>query len=301
MEPIRIGSLTCQPLHPTFVAEITGVDFSKPIPDDQICDIIAAQDRFGVTVYRNTSLDDQRHIALSRQLGKLEQVPKFNGPKVPDRFGFPELFDAGNTDREGKIIQKDSRRWWYNKGNTLWHTDSSFNQHRSKYSLLLAHQIPNEGGDTEFADMRNAYRAFPEVRKRQLRGLIAEHDLWHSRKLAAPQEYSAVTDFERAAKPPAYHKLVQIASDGGETLYVAAHASRILGKPEQEGLRLIGELIEDCTQAGWTHAVKWKQVGDLVNNRIVMHRGRPFSDQMEVRDMRRTTVFDDGPGSLGAV
>lgn len=26
-----------------------------------------------------------------------------------------------------------------------------------------------------------------------------------------------------------------------------------------------------------------------------MHRATPFHDQMEVRDMRRTTVFDDGP------
>lgn len=30
-----------------------------------------------------------------------------------------------------------------------------------------------------------------------------------------------------------------------------------------------------------------------------MHRATPFSDQMEVRDMRRTTVFDDGPYAHG--
>ena len=65
--------------------------------------------RFGVTVYRNTGLDDKRHIAFSRQFGELERVPKFSGPNVPDRFDYPELFDAGNTDREGKIIQKDTR------------------------------------------------------------------------------------------------------------------------------------------------------------------------------------------------
>ncbi len=31
-----------------------------------------------------------------------------------------------------------------------------------------------------------------------------------------PNEYKSVTEHEAAAKPPAYHKLVQIAPDGGE-------------------------------------------------------------------------------------
>ena len=65
--------------------------------------------RFGVTVYRDTGLDDLRHVQFSRQLGELEKVPKFRGPNVPDRFDYPELFDAGNTDKDGNIIQKNSR------------------------------------------------------------------------------------------------------------------------------------------------------------------------------------------------
>jgi len=288
-------------LHSTFGAEIEGVDFSKPVPEEQIKDIVAAQDSYGVTVYRNTGLDDLRHVTFSRQLGTLEKVPKFHGPSVPDRFEYPELFDAGNTNRDGSIIQKDTRRWWYNKGNALWHTDSSFNQYRSKYSLLLAHAIPREGGDTNYADVRAAFRDLPEEKKAQLRNLIVKHDLWHSRRLAAPEEYKNVTEHEMAAKPPAYHKLVQIAPDGGETLFIAAHAAEIVGMPKDNGLRLITELIEHCTQPKYVLSVKWKQPGDLVfwDNRQTMHRATEFHDQMERRDMRRTTVFDDGPDRLG--
>ena len=61
-------------------------------------------------------------------------------------------------------------------GNALWHTDSSFNQYRSKYSLLLAHRIPKEGGNTEYADVRTAFRDLPEERKAQLRGLVVKHE-----------------------------------------------------------------------------------------------------------------------------
>ncbi|KAH8114927.1 alpha-ketoglutarate-dependent 2,4-dichlorophenoxyacetate dioxygenase [Phellopilus nigrolimitatus] len=302
LDPVKIGSLTCKPLHQTFGAEIEGIEFSKPVPDEQIKDVVEAQTRFGVTVYRNTGLTDEAHIAFSRQLGFLEKVPKFRGPNVPDRFGYPELFDAGNTDLDGSIIKKDSRRWWYNKGNALWHTDSSFNQHRSKYSLLLAHKVPKEGGDTGFADVRRAFRDLPEERKAKLRGLVCKHDLWHSRKLAAPEEYASVTEHELNAKPPAYHKLVQIAPDGEESLYIAAHAAEIVGMPKDEGLRIITELMDHCTQSKYTMAVKWYQPGDLVRllgqSRVYASRDA-FSDQMEVRDMRRTTVFDDGPDKDG--
>ncbi|EJD04752.1 alpha-ketoglutarate-dependent 2,4-dichlorophenoxyacetate dioxygenase [Fomitiporia mediterranea MF3/22] len=300
-EPIKIGSLICKPLHPTFCAEIEGIDFSKPVPAEQIKDVIEAQNRFGVTVYRNTGLTDEAHIAFSRQLGELEKVPKFRGPNVPDRFGYPELFDAGNTNADGTIVQKNSRRWWYNKGNALWHTDSSFNQHRSKYSILLAHRIPSEGGDTGFADVRRAYRDLPEDRKTKLRGLVIKHDLWHSRQVSAPEEYKTITEDERRAKQPAYHKLVQIAPDGEETLYIAAHAAEVVGMSKEESQKLIWKLIDHCTQPQYTLAVKWRQPGDLVfwDNRCTMHRATPFSDQMEIRDMRRTTVYDDGPEKDG--
>jgi len=297
LQVVKIGSLTCKPLHPTFAAEIEGVDFTKPVPEEQIRDIIAAQDKFGVTVYRNTKLTDKSHIAFSYQLGDLERVPKFRGPNVPDRFGYPELFDVGNTNIDGTIIKEGSRRWWYNKGNTLWHTDSSFNQHRSKYSILLSHAVPKEGGETDFADVRHAWRDLPEERKAKLRDLVVKHDLWHSRRIAAPEEYKSVTADEANAKQPAYHKLVQIAPDGEETLYIAYHAAGIVGMPQEEGLKIITELIEHCTQPKYTISVKWHQPGDLViwDNRQSMHRGTAFHDQMEVRDMRRTTVFDDGP------
>lgn len=65
--------------------------------------------RFAVTVYRNTGLTDKSHIAFSYQLGDLEKVPKFRGPNVPDRFGYPELFDVGNTNIDGTIIKEGSR------------------------------------------------------------------------------------------------------------------------------------------------------------------------------------------------
>ena len=282
--------LAIKPLHPRFAAEISGVDIAQPLNAAVMREIIAAMDRYAVCVYRGTALTDESHIAFSRRLGELELAPRLVGSRVT-RFAHPELFDAGNLDASGNIL-KDERRRLYNKGNALWHTDSSFNPHRSAYSLLLAHETPPEGGDTQFADMRAAYDALPESMKARLEGLVAEHWLWHSRRLAG---YPEPTEAEREAKPPAQHALVQThPGSGRKTLYLAAHASHIVGWPIEEGRKLIGELIEFATQPQFCFTLRWHGPGDLViwDNRCTMHRATAFEDTRYRRDMRRTTVFE---------
>jgi alpha-ketoglutarate-dependent 2,4-dichlorophenoxyacetate dioxygenase len=275
---------------PSFLAEVAGVDFSRPIDPPTLSDITHAMDTYAVSVFRATALSDESHIAFSRLLGGLEHAPSFFGKGIK-RFNHPELFDAGNLDASGQILV-DERRRLYNKGNALWHTDSSFNPHRSAYSLLLAHEVPPVGGDTEFADMRAAYDALSDSMKERIENLTAEHWLWHSRMLAG---YPAPTDEERAAKPPAHHKLVQVhPGSGRKTLYIAAHASHIVGWPIEEGRKLISDLIEFATQPRFVRALAWQQPGDLViwDNRCTMHRATSFEDTRYRRDMRRTTVLE---------
>jgi alpha-ketoglutarate-dependent 2,4-dichlorophenoxyacetate dioxygenase len=273
----------------SFVAEVEGVDFSRPVSAETLAAIIAAMDRYAVCVFRATGLDDDSHIAFSRLLGELEFSPKLFGKR--GRFAHPELFDAGNLDADGNIL-KDDRRRSFNKGNALWHTDSSFNARRSSYSLLLAHTVPPVGGDTEFADMRAAYRSLPPELQERCEPLVAEHWLWHSRMLAG---FPPPTAAERDAKPAAHHRLVQTHPGSGlKTLYLASHASHIVGWPIEEGRRLIEDLLERATRPELVRSVAWRQPGDLViwDNRCSMHRATPFDDARYPRDMRRTTVFE---------
>jgi len=284
-------ALSCTTLAPSFIAEVEGVDLRSPVSEGSLREIISALDQYAVCVFRATGLDDASHIAFSRQLGTLEHAPSLFGKGVK-RFRHPELFDAGNLDAAGHILA-DERRRLYNKGNALWHTDSSFNPHRSTYSLLLAHEVPPAGGDTEFADMRAAHDALPSALKEKIDGLVAEHWLWHSRMLAG---YPQPTEEERLAKPPAHHELVQVhPGSGRKTLYLASHASHIVGWPQEEGRQLIRGLIEFCTEPRFCRAVEWKQAGDLViwDNRCTMHRATPFEDTLFRRDMRRTTVLEN--------
>ena len=50
---MEFKTLTFKKLHPTFAAEVEGVDFSKPIPDDVFKEILAASAKVtpSTTVY----------------------------------------------------------------------------------------------------------------------------------------------------------------------------------------------------------------------------------------------------------
>ena len=283
-------TISIKPIKPNFGAEISGVDISKPLDEAAKQALIDAQNKYGVTVYRNTGLDDESHVEFSRIFGHLELAPRPSGR--PPRFERPELFDAGNLNTEGRIIEDEMVRL-HKKGDRLWHTDSSFMPVRSSHSALLAHEVPPVGGETWFADTRTAYEDLPQAMKDRLEGLEAEHSIWWSRKVAGYPFSEEDVD----ARPSARHPLVHVhAGSGRKALFIAAHARDIVGMPREEGRALLRELIEFATQPKYVFNVKWN-VGDLViwDNLCSMHRGGDFDELNHRRDMRRTTVREGPP------
>lgn len=91
-----------------------------------------------------------------------------------------------------------------------------------------------------------------------------ENSLWHSRKLGSPKYYVEPTPEEKASKPPAFQKLVQVGPDGRKLLYLAAHAKRIMGMTEKDSQELIWYLIRHCSQPEFSFELEWHNSGDLV-------------------------------------
>ena len=251
-------------------------------------------DRYAVCVIRNERpVSDSQHVEFSRRLGPLLPMKMLTMVgKSKSRFAHPEIIDIGNIDAEGNLLPEDDRRRAYNRGNLLWHTDASYDQARGVYSLLSCHSVPPGGADTEFADMRAAYEALPEETRDRIEDLVVEHSIWHSRALAGMTHVSAE---ERATRPPARHRLVhRHPGSGRKVLYLASHASHVIGMPPEEGRALLRDLMEHATQPRFVHRHKWR-VGDLLvwDNQQTMHRGTPFDDTKHPRDMRRTTVIEE--------
>ena len=290
-------TLTATPLHPLFAARITGGDLSAAIDETIRQAIERAMDEHAVCVLPDQRLDDEGQIAFAQLYGPLEVSPPVQGKSGAAEFNMRvrhrEIFDISNLDENGLLLGAEDARAAYRLGNQLWHTDSSFRQRSAAWSMLHARVVPPTGGDTEFADTRAAYDALPEVMRSKLEGMVAEHSIWHSR--ARLGGYTP-TEEERGLRPPARHPLVRRhPGSGRNALYIASHASHIVGMPVEEGQALLLELIEFATQPPFVYRHRWR-IGDLViwDNRCTMHRATPLSAGGHVRDMRRTTVIDAG-------
>ena len=275
------------PLHPTLGAEVHGVDLTCTVTADVFAEVEAAFDRYGILVFPEQPVNDEQQLALSQLFGPLEVNPNYAGAKMRLR---PDIADISNLDAEGRVLGRDDRRNLFNLGNQLWHTDSSFKRVPAKCSLLSARELPASGGETEFADLRAAWDALPETRQRELDGLIVEHSIFRSRSQIGFADFN---DEIFKELPPVPQALVRHHHYSGRTsLYLASHASHIIGWPVEKGRALIEELIAFATQPQFVYQHRWT-VGDLVmwDNRCTMHRGRPYDDTQR-RVLHRTTVSD---------
>ncbi|HSV78931.1 MAG TPA: TauD/TfdA family dioxygenase, partial [Ramlibacter sp.] len=254
-----MSKLQLNPLHP-FAAEASGIDISRPLSAEEVCAIEQAMDQHAVLVFRNQPLTQDQQIAFAKSFGPLDLgLRKLKGGA--HRFDYAELADISNVKADGEVAGREHAKIVGNVANQLWHSDSSFQKPRAKYSMLSAVTLPSFGGETEFADLRMAYDALPDWRKRQLEGLEAVHYALHSRFLLGDTAY---TEEQRNSIPPAVWPLVQTdPRTGRKILFVGVHACEVKGMTVAEGRILLLDLLEHATQREFVYQHHW-QVGDLV-------------------------------------
>jgi alpha-ketoglutarate-dependent 2,4-dichlorophenoxyacetate dioxygenase len=283
-------AITVCPVTPSFAAEIGDVDLAKEIAPADLAAIKDAFAAYAVLIFPDQHLSQDQHLDFARHFGPLETTIALFRKDQPLRVR-KEFADVSNLAPDNQVWGKDSRQRMFQLGNRLWHTDSSFKRLPARASLLYARSVAPVGGHTEFADERAAYDALAEDVKRRLDNLVVEHSIFTSRARLGFTEFS---DEERAGLPPVPQVLVRtIPESGRKSLYLASHAGRILGMPEQESRALIDELVVHATQRQFVYTHRWR-VHDLViwDNRCTMHRGTEFDDLRWKRDVQRATVCD---------
>ena len=283
-------AVTFRKLHPHFVAEADPIDLRRVHDPETLAAIRAGMDDHALLVFREQRFSDEEHLDFARRLdGELHTKTGISALKK-SRFGNEALADVSNLTDRGQLQPADDRRRMYGLGNRLWHTDASFQDPPGRYSMLFARVIPPVGADTEYADMRAAYDALSPELKARLEGLRVHHSIAHSREILG----FAFSQKEQEILKGAVHPLIRtLPRSGRKSLYIAAHASRIIDWPLPEGRLLLLELIEHATQPEFVYRHQW-QVGDLViyDNRATMHRARPFEDTKYPRELRRVTTLD---------
>ena len=280
-------------LRPLFVGEVSGMDLSQPVDAASVRAIWEAIDRYAVLVFHDQQLSDEQLRDFAGKFGQLE-IGRSAAEGGKRRLALPEIGDISNLDESGQLRDRNDRRRLDSLGNRIWHTDASYMPVPVVLGILHAVAVPPAsalgGGQTEFADMRAAYDALPQIMQDEIDGLVAEHDIFWSRGQIG---FTNFLPGEREKYPPSQQRLVRRhRGSKRNSLYLSAHASHIVGWPVPEGRILLYDLNLHATRPEFVYSHNW-QVGDLViwDNRCTMHRGRPHDDT-HARDLRRATTLD---------
>jgi alpha-ketoglutarate-dependent 2,4-dichlorophenoxyacetate dioxygenase len=288
---IALPMVTVEPVQEQFVARVAGMDLRSTLDERAFAAIEDAFHRYAVLVFPGQDLTEAEQIAFSRRFGPLEVSLRRHRQR---RVTHDETSDISNVNPDGTLYTADDERVAYNAGNRLWHSDSSFKRVPAKASLLAAREVPPEGGETEFADLRAAWDALPAARRDALEGLVAVHDFVYSRSLVG---YAVWDPAERAQVPPVEQALVRRhPATGRMALFVGSHASHLAGRSVEDSRPMLLDLLAHATRPAFVYTHRWR-VHDLVmwDNRCVLHRGRPWDETRHRRVMQRTTVAGDGP------
>lgn len=268
--------------------EVSGLDLTRPLTKVDENSLRDALEKYALLVFHGQPVSDDQQMAITNVFGPAQVTYSAINGRFKRRIARPDFSDIANLDENGDILKADDERRIFSLSNQVWHCDTTFKRIPTSFAFLSAREIPPEGGNTEWADMRAAYDDLSDAMKTSIEDLVVEHSQYYSR---GKMGFTSFTDEERAKFPPVPHPLVRLHASGRKTLYLSSHASHIVGWPVAEGRRLIEELTAHATQDKYTYVHVWR-VADFVawDNRCTMHRVRPYDEFKYRRVLARTGV-----------
>jgi len=240
--------------------EISGVDLAS-LDDGQFEEIRQAFVESAVIFFRDQSLTPEQHIAFARRWGPID-INKFFTP-VP---GHPEIAEVRKEKEQKSNIGGG------------WHTDHSYDEAPAMGSILLAREIPLEGGDTLFANMYRAYDALSDGLKRTLEGMRAIHSAAHVFGAGVgykqnPETSKAFGNEHLAVGEVSHPVVIRHPESGRKALYVnAAFTLRFDGWTAEESRPLLQHLYAHAVRPEFTCRFRWTR-GALAfwDNRCTWH------------------------------
>jgi taurine dioxygenase len=267
---------------PAIGAEISDVDFSKPISSDLHDAIYQALLDNLVVIFRGSDISPSAHLEFARGFGTLDE-PHLLYPHVE---GFSEIV----------LLENDSGA---PPDTNSWHTDLTFKAEQPFASILVARHIPPVGGDTMWSSCYAAYDRLPDGMKRDLAGLEAIHDMGDFRNSFAVNRDGKTGEQRLNESMPRFgHKIRPVIGQhpvtGRKFLnFNEAFVSHIVGLATSEANALKAFLVNHMNKPEDQMRWRW-QAGDIVmwDNRVTMHYA--LADYLhEYRCMNRVTIVRD--------
>lgn len=269
-------------------AEVLGLDLSRPLGDADVRRLHRAHLEHHVLVFRDQRITPAQQVDFSRRFGAL-QVHVLRQFQLA---GHPEVLVISNIRENGEPIGLGD-------AGHFWHSDLSYKELPSLGSMLHAQELPEEGGDTLFANQHTAWEALPGWLQREIEGLQAEHSyLARYEELRKRNPWRpALTQAQIDEVVPVRHPVVRTHPETGrKALFVSEHfTTRIVGIPEERSRALLAILFGQSTRSEHVYRHKWKPY-DLVfwDNRSLLHLAAGCPPEQR-RKLYRTTIEGDAP------
>ena len=267
------------PLSTALGAEILGVDLSKPLADGVIAEIRRALLEYRVIFFRDQDITPEQHLNFARRFGDLVTYPMVKG-----RDDYPEIVPVLKLEHET-----------FNFGG-VWHSDTTYLAKPPMGAILVARDLPPEGGDTLFANMVMAYETLSGGMKEMLSGLIGVNS--SAKGGVALSRENRQKDMEEVPEPLiAEHPVIRTHPETGQkVLYVnLGHTVGIKGMAENESGPILDYLFSHQRQDEFTCRFQWKP-GSVAfwDNRSTQHY--PINDYHGYRrELHRVTLAGDKP------
>ncbi len=270
----------------TFIgAEISGVNLSQPLNEDEVKEIRKALLKWKVVFFRGQNIDHAGQVEFTSRFGEVTFAHPLGEPEpVP---GFPQIKPV-----DRKIYE---RQYGFRTGGP-WHTDVTAAINPPAASILRAANVPSVGGDTQWTNLVAAYEGLSAPLRALADTLKAEHRF----NGGGYQPKNSKFDQRIAVNPlVSIHPVVRVHPETGErALFVnPGFVSRIVDVSPDESRLLLELFFKQVTKPAYTVRFRWNN-GDIAfwDNRATAHLAPQDLDHVEVdRLLYRTTITGDVP------
>ena len=268
-----------------FGADIAGVDLAN-LTDDTFEAIYSAWLNFGVLRFKGQTLNKDSLQTFSQRFGPLEQIP-IGRMSEEQKARLDNLFvtPISNIKVDGKPIGG------LGDAEATWHSDMTYVEVPPPASVLLGVEIPQNGGDTFFADQRAALASLPDDLSQRIEGLSIKHNAAHDSVGNLRPGFEAFDDPRDA--PGAVHPIIRKHNETGDTcLYLGRREyAYIPGLSLEESEALLDELWSYAVPADYVVEQNWTP-GDVIiwDNRRCLHK-RTSIDPSQRRLLLRCQVL----------
>ncbi|MFZ8899964.1 MAG: TauD/TfdA dioxygenase family protein, partial [Alphaproteobacteria bacterium] len=216
----------------------------------------------GVLAFRNQIMSPAQQLSFVKQFGEIHYHPHVKG--LPEQ---PEVME---------ILKREEDLHNFGSG---WHTDQMFTPKPANYTCLYAKELPDTGGDTLFACMRNGFRTLSPAMQKLAQTLETENRSFAA-QLSGRNQTSAgyfgtgmrtkeATADETLIKHPVVRKHPET---GDPVLYVGLHSIRLAGFTEDESKPLLDFWKTHLVQPENTARLRWQpETLAIWDNRLVLH------------------------------